>query len=510
MAKTESWGEACIPLSENSGVIRLYSQNLNGIFDREGLGLDEAFHTMRSSNVDIFAFTETHGDNNNAKSKFVMNKSTSRVWKSQGGFCTIATSSSQQPVKLFSESDCTMIGVTGNLCGRVRRKIQDEYGQWSGISLLGKDGREILILSAYDVSQNYATGYDTLYCQQRTQYLQHYNTNNLKCDKEKYIDPKKRFIKDLNHLLQECTDQNVDVILTGDFNEEIGCSQTELTKLMMKHGLIDVIASRHGYDINIATYKRGHQKLDYIFATRRVIDHILRCRYEMFAARLMSDHRAAFLDLSTIGLFNRELPILFAPSSRYIRGDHPSNITKYLKFLHGYIVDHKLVKKARELQHECNFLPEKANKLDELITAGMIAAKQICLITYRLPWCELTHEIMMTTNILKSYLSSLKTGINLSKTISRKMDKLKEEIDLPPTKEEANKLLRMFQKKARELKKSKSSYESQTYKEREKAFIEIKKDEMGEKKAKIIFRRGEDTKQMMRALPKTKKKEEED
>ena len=76
----------------------------------------------------------------------------------------------------------------------------------------------------------------------------------------------------------------MDVILTGDFNEEIGCSQTEFTKLMMKHGLIDVIGSRHGYDINIATYKRGPKKLDYICATRRKIDHILRCGYKIFDA----------------------------------------------------------------------------------------------------------------------------------------------------------------------------------------------------------------------------------
>ena len=36
--KTEAWGDACIPLSENSGVLRIYCQNVSGIFDSNGIG----------------------------------------------------------------------------------------------------------------------------------------------------------------------------------------------------------------------------------------------------------------------------------------------------------------------------------------------------------------------------------------------------------------------------------------------------------------------------------------
>ena len=57
------------------------------------------------------------------------------------------------------------MGITGNMFGRIREQIRDEYGKWCGYSLAGRDGREILVLTAYNVSQDIAAGEDTLYSQ---------------------------------------------------------------------------------------------------------------------------------------------------------------------------------------------------------------------------------------------------------------------------------------------------------------------------------------------------------
>ena len=168
-----------------------------------------------------------------------------------------------------------MVGVTGKLVGRVRSTGSDPYGRWSTISLLGRDGREILIISAYNVSQTSATvSQITLYQQQRSQYITYYNRHKLNCDIDAYIDPKKRFVKDLDILLEDASASDNDIILTGDFNEEIGISQTALTKLCMKHGLIDAMDRRHGVGTTIATYKRGPNRIDYTLVTRRIKDHI--------------------------------------------------------------------------------------------------------------------------------------------------------------------------------------------------------------------------------------------
>ena len=149
---------------------------------------------------------------------------------------------------------------------------------------------------------------------------------------------------------------------------------------MVDIGLTDVHSFKHGHNDNFSTYQRGKRRLDYLFASRRVLDHITRCGYEKFDARINSDHRGYFVDISVPGFFDRRLPQLFSPSARSIKGSHPSNITKYIKALHKYMVDQNIILRVREVFYCKLFVPEKVEKLDKSITEGMLAAERICLI----------------------------------------------------------------------------------------------------------------------------------
>ena len=499
------WGDRRTPLTDDdTSTLRIYSQNLNGIYDRDGTGLDEAFHAIRTTGSTIFTFQETHGDKLNLKSNGIMRKSARKVWRDQHCFCSIATSSTSSPVDTFSKAGGVLAGVTGNLHGRIRSKIEDVFGRWCGFNLIGKEGKEIMVLTVYNVSQDRATGNDTLYNQQQAQYLLHYNLHRLKSNREQYIDPKQRFVTDLLHLLRDASAAGKDIILTGDFNDTIGESHNALTLAILEIGLQDVIAIQHGFDTNIATYKRGPRRIDYVFVSRRILNHVNACGYDRFDEILCSDHRAYYLDLSIPGLFGNDLPILCSPANRTIRGDQPSNVTKYIKFLANYIEEHNLIQKATQLQHQCYFTADDANQLDALVTRGMLLAESKCRQAYRLPWTKETHEIMTATNILRSCISAFRNRIDLPTSVDKKMATLTTKFNLPTTLDEANTMLRASQKKSRRIKKETTAYQSKAYEEREEAFVEIHRDTMGTKKAKIIFRRGEDTKQMMKTLPKTK------
>lgn len=63
---------------------------------------------------------------------------------------------------------------------------------------------------------------------------------------------------------------------------------------------------------------------------------------------------------------------------------------------------HNLLKKALWLQNACYFNPKATEKLDELITAEMLAAERKCCIFYQLPWDKETHTVLMSKNIVKS------------------------------------------------------------------------------------------------------------
>ena len=139
---------------------------------------------------------------------------------------------------------------------------------------------------------------------------------------------------------------------------------------------------------------------------------------------------------------------------RHIRGDNPRNIRKYILAFFDYIETHKLLLKAVELQHASNFDPKKAEQLDELITAGMLAAERKCRIFYHLPWDKETHEVLMSKNIVKSLLTGMRRNIDLGEVLKQKMSKLKEPFVLPTTIADCNALLRSLRRRKRDLTKS--------------------------------------------------------
>jgi hypothetical protein len=123
-----------------------------------------------------------------------------------------------------------------------------------------------------------------------------------------------------------------------------------MSAVLSAGNLTDVHGHQHG-EINITTYTRGVKRLDYVFVTPRMTEHILRSGYESFHARIASDHRGYFVDFDLAGFLDRQLPSINSASSRAIRGSHPSSITKYTEYLHEYLEERDIYRKAKEQKH---------------------------------------------------------------------------------------------------------------------------------------------------------------
>jgi hypothetical protein len=65
------FGHICddIVIDNNIPYVRVYCQNVCGIFDRQGIELDSAFNEIKQAGADIFTFNETHGDESNATAR---------------------------------------------------------------------------------------------------------------------------------------------------------------------------------------------------------------------------------------------------------------------------------------------------------------------------------------------------------------------------------------------------------------------------------------------------------
>ena len=121
---------------------------------------------------------------------------------------------------------------------------------------------------------------------QQESYLRQQNMHN--------PNPRKHFRKDLLSFLEACRKDEEELILIGDFNEELGGDPAGMANICSKLGsMIDVMLQHHGSD-DIATYARGRKRLDYAMCTSKAAEAIDHCGYEPFNHRLTSDHRGFF------------------------------------------------------------------------------------------------------------------------------------------------------------------------------------------------------------------------
>jgi hypothetical protein len=463
---------------------------VSGIFDRDGIGLDLAFKEIKQASADIFAFNETHGDESNAKARRVLRLSKQRMWKENNEDFKIVHSSSNAPVINFTKPGGNLVGITGPLVGRIRDTITDPYGRWCGYTIIRRDTKEIMIITAYNVSQhkNAKVGDDTLFNQQIALY---------KLENIRDPDPKKLFIADLATLVKKARKEDKDIILTGDFNELVGDDPRGMLKVLSEGDLTDAHEYQHG-TVDITTYTRGVKRLDHVFVTPRLVEHILQSGYESFHARIPSNHRGYFVDFDLAGFLDRQLPSIVSATSRAIRGTHPSNITKYKEYLNEYLEERDVYRKAKEQKYW--YEKDKLEKLDWEITKGMLEADEQCRIHHSQPWTKEVNEVMTTANILRIHLSSMKNNTDYTKQISQKQSLLKNKIVLPPEIKEASMALSLAQKNCRILIKEQRTKKTSIDEEQEAAFVAMN-PEMDAKRAAQIFQRARDTKQMMSELP---------
>ena len=198
-----------------SQIIRIYFQNINGLrLADNGTDILDVFYQMEAIRADIFGFAETKLDCRNQQVKTILHRAKRKVWD----HCKITTSSSTCSWHSLHKPGGTLLGITGPMVGRVRKTIEDDLGRWTGVELLGRDGRNVVIICAYQVCQLHGpAGQSTAYQQQVAL---------LRQQGQLQPSPRKQFILDLGVLVKSYHDHNCDIILMGDFNEVIGLNRT--------------------------------------------------------------------------------------------------------------------------------------------------------------------------------------------------------------------------------------------------------------------------------------------
>ena len=220
-----------------SQVLRIYFQNVNGLkLSDDGNDILDSFFHMETIRADVFGFVETKLDCRHPSVLSTIHKQKRKVWS----HCKLELSSSDSSWHSPIKPGGTLLGVTGPLVGRIHRTISDDLGRWSGMECLGRDGRSLVIICAYQVPLASGTaGQLTARAQQILLLRQHgFSSPN----------PRTHFIHDLRKLITSYHCQSADIILMGDFNESIGLRANSMASVVLASALTDVQSFCHGLE----------------------------------------------------------------------------------------------------------------------------------------------------------------------------------------------------------------------------------------------------------------------
>jgi hypothetical protein len=198
------WGDTLQDKTNNT--TRLYIQNVNGIkLHQDGGQFDELCTIFKEVQADIVCIQEHNLDTTQYDVRQTLYQTAYRHW--QRNRLTIAST----PIPFTSQwkPGGTVIMSMGSITGRVIGKGKDPWGRWCYQTLLGRNGKAITILSAYQVVDKYTTRgqYNTAAQQQALLYRQ---SDPLK-------DPRKAFRRDLCEFLETISKAGNDIIISGDF-----------------------------------------------------------------------------------------------------------------------------------------------------------------------------------------------------------------------------------------------------------------------------------------------------
>ena len=155
--------------------------------------------------------------------------------------------------------------------------------------MLGRQGRRIIIITCYRVSQVSSVGLEdtnTAFIQQQT--ILRKSGLQSPC-------PRKECLAELANFIIMVEAKGHEVILSIDANEAVYSYRSALPEFLSQTTLVDTISHMHG-DLAPKTYLRGHRRIDYVFASESLLPHLRRSGHLGILDAIPSDHVGIWLD----------------------------------------------------------------------------------------------------------------------------------------------------------------------------------------------------------------------
>ncbi|KAI2489890.1 hypothetical protein MHU86_24705 [Fragilaria crotonensis] len=315
--------------------------------------------------------------------------------------------------RLYKPGGTFMITL-GDATGRMRDRYVDKWGRWVSQSFIGRAGRIVTIVSAYQVvTDTPVTGGITAASQQYSLLMQ---------TQDSVIHPRRAFRRDLKRYLIGCKNAGHELLVMGDFNEDIGQEADGMIAVMQSLGLIDIMRQQHALHLPV-TYARGQKRLDYVLGTAAVATAVQKAGYEPFNARYTTDHRPYFVDFSVTALFGHPTQPLSKMEPRLLKSNNLHQVTAYVRRKYDLLEQHNVFRRIDWL-----LLPGNrhsfAERLDKDVVEASPAAEKSIRKYGEPQWSVELRTERKKVQILKKCLSMAKTRLDNTQSIRQQWREL--------------------------------------------------------------------------------------
>ena len=395
---------------------RIYIQNLNGLnWDKDGGKWPYICEMIDSNKIDVACFSELNTDT----TQYTIRRKIETITQQYFSQNCLVMSASRFVTTTHYKPGGTAILVCDSITSNIKSHTRDRMGRWSSICFTTAANRKIRIISAYQVCQNRQPGSNTAAAHQMAQIIQESTAANVTTRPT----PRQAFTTDLQSFILHCQSEQEDIILAGDFNEELNEPTSGMGALATRCGLADLFSTRTGTSNSPPTYQRGTKRIDYILMSPALLDKVIAAGYDPFGYRLPSDHRGMYIDIDTNALFGQEPAPLAPAAKRDFNTTNPETVRQYVKHKAAYLHDHRVLDRLTILENMVQPDHDFAEALDRDFQRASFHAARKCSKRKSTPWSPQLATAWAELHFYRIAYASLTTHANYGPSLYRLREK---------------------------------------------------------------------------------------
>ena len=366
---TVNWGDNIN--SKQKLHFRILTININGLPQQQqhpkyGIIREQ----VAKCKVDILGLSETNLKWNQFSTYDRLSQRTSKWWENT--HCSYSYNSHDVSTSKFQPGGTAILS-KNHLSNRALSQRQQDpsgLGRWCSTLYQGKNRTLLRLIQVYRPCKPNPNSNNGAY-QQHSRFFLH---------KEITTCPRDKFLIDLQTFLLQCKNNNEQIIVMGDFNDDI--NKPPISNFFDDLDMKNLLSNIHDFNPSNqqSTFNRGHATIDGIFATHGI--SAIRGGY-LNAHCFDTDHKPIWIDLPLHSVFGTTNPPLTPHHCRRLKNEDPRVVTKFNEEYDRLLSKHNLHQALHTLSqtthHSLTPLQQREyERIDKLRTTSMIKAEKKC------------------------------------------------------------------------------------------------------------------------------------